>query len=56
LTAIMFGVVVGAVASIITSIIGLIIIYVLGLFNPITIAFIIIAAILGIIISVKIRN
>ena len=55
-TVAMFGVFIGAVATVIATIIGLIIVYYIGLFNPITLTFIIIASAVGIAIGIKLRN
>lgn len=52
---VMFGLF-SPVGSVIAMLISLIVIYLLGIFTPITITFIIIAAAIGIVIGIKVRN
>jgi hypothetical protein len=51
-----FGIVLGSVGAIVATIIGLIAILFLGIFTPITVTFVVIAAVLGIAIGVKVRT
>lgn len=55
LTTMMFGLFSPA-GSVITGIIGLVIVFFLGIFTPLTLTFIIVAIILGILIGVKVRS
>jgi hypothetical protein len=51
-----FGIIISPVAAVITTILGLITLLFLGLFTPLTITFVMIASILGIVIGVKMRR
>ena len=51
-----FGMIISPVAAVITTILGLITLLFLGLFTPLTITFVIIASILGIVIGVRVRR
>lgn len=52
----LFGAILSPVLALIMSIFSLVIIYVMGLFTPITLTFVVIASILGVIIGLKIKH
>jgi len=56
ITIIGFGIIISPMASVITTIIGLITLLFLGLFAPLTITFVIIACIIGIVVGLMIRR
>lgn len=56
LTIVMFGIIISPVAGIVVMVFGLIMILFLGIFTPITVTFIIIAAVLGTAIGIKVQT
>ena len=56
ITVAMFGIAVSPVLAVISTVVGLIAIYYLGIFSPLTVTFVILAAVLSIAISWRLRN
>lgn len=55
-TTIMFGAIIGPAGVAIATVLGLIIIYLIGMFSPITISFIAVAAVLGLVVAVRVKT